>query len=215
MSKQLPDHPNIEHLRTEAKALLRDHSAGKRNACEVLRHLGRLRGQPDAAILQSSICLQEVQHALAKAYGFRTWRALNNEVAARRERWRNESARIMTMGGVRARMTRLRRVAIHIHPNWTDGVPFGWGLAQRAQRMPQDIERLIDLASDDASWRVRREWIGALAAYAHLGDRRVEIALARALDDDRHAVAHVAARALSVACPGCGKLPQLSEYVAI
>ena len=50
MSRDLPDHPNLDHLKKQAKALLRD-----------------LRAQrPDAT-------LADALHALARDYGFASW----------------------------------------------------------------------------------------------------------------------------------------------
>ena len=81
MSKSFPSRPNLDHIKNEAKALLKAHKHGSPGVCGTLRHLARLRDAPDKEILAASVSLQEVQHALACEYGFRSWKALVNLVA--------------------------------------------------------------------------------------------------------------------------------------
>lgn len=59
MSRTLPFRPNLEHLKKQAKALLRDLQAGR----------------PDAQ-------LADAQHQLAREYGFASWPALHAHVEA-------------------------------------------------------------------------------------------------------------------------------------
>ena len=81
MSKSLPNRPNLDHIKNEAKALLKAHKHGNPSVCGTLRHLPRLRDAPDKEILAVNVTLQEVQHALACEYGFKSWKALANLVA--------------------------------------------------------------------------------------------------------------------------------------
>ncbi|UCH43249.1 MAG: hypothetical protein JSW16_01540 [Dehalococcoidales bacterium] len=81
MSKSLPDRPNLDHVKNEAKALLKAYKDGDPGVCETLRHLARLRDTSDKEILAANVSLQEVQHALACQYGFKSWKALVNIVA--------------------------------------------------------------------------------------------------------------------------------------
>ena len=81
MSKSLPSRPNLDHIKNEAKALLKAHKDGSPGVCGTLRHLARLRDTPDKEILAASVSLQEAQHALACEYGFKSWKALANLVA--------------------------------------------------------------------------------------------------------------------------------------
>jgi hypothetical protein len=73
MSKLLPIRPNLEHLKHEAKSLLKAHAAGDVSACAVLRHLRRFSGVADVAILAEKLTLTEVYFALAREYGFKSW----------------------------------------------------------------------------------------------------------------------------------------------
>ena len=83
MSRILPIRPDMQHLKNEAKALLKAHRAGDRSACGVLRHLPRLAGKDDAAVLAAEVKLAEAQYALAREYGFASWPDLRAAVPAR------------------------------------------------------------------------------------------------------------------------------------
>jgi hypothetical protein len=83
MSKSLPDQANIDHLKNEAKALLRAHRQGDPTVCAILRQLPQHAGATDEDILAAKLPLQKVQHALAKEYGFESWHALSHQVADR------------------------------------------------------------------------------------------------------------------------------------
>ena len=73
-SPKLPDRASIEYLRKESKALLRAFAAGDASTVARIRqHLPRAGRLADADIPSMDLSLQEVQHALACEYGFRTW----------------------------------------------------------------------------------------------------------------------------------------------
>jgi len=214
MTKRLPDQPNLDHLRREAKTLLSAHIEQRVDAISVLRRLPRLHDRSDAEILGTRVTLQQMQHALALEYGFRNWSELKREVAVGCRVPATGSERALRSRRIRDCLHALRQYSVMIHPDWTDGTPWGWGLALPASSTPAGLGATIALL-EDPSWRVRREAISALAAYVSLGDDSVLSALRDTLADDRHAVQHAAARALGVHCPGCGTAPRLSEYVSI
>ena len=83
MPRLLPIRPDLDHLKNEAKGVLKAHRAGDASCCEVLRHLRRFAEAPDAAILAGEVKLTEAQFALARAYGFRDWAALRAVVPPR------------------------------------------------------------------------------------------------------------------------------------
>ncbi len=71
MSRALPSRPNLEHLKKQAKALLRHYLAGDTDA---LRSFGaRKPGAPSPK-------LADAQHALAREYGFPSWARLKHNV---------------------------------------------------------------------------------------------------------------------------------------
>ncbi len=82
MTRSLPSRPNLNHLKNEAKALLKTHAHGDVDCCGLLRHLHRFADEPDAAILAADVSLSDVQFALAMDYGFVSWRALKEHVEA-------------------------------------------------------------------------------------------------------------------------------------
>jgi hypothetical protein len=76
MSLSLPDRPNLEQLRKQAKDLLKAHKQGDASACRILRHLGRFAAASDQDVLKAKVTLSEAQQALAREYGFKNWAAL-------------------------------------------------------------------------------------------------------------------------------------------
>ena len=80
MTKQLPEIPNLEFLHKEAKDVHRAHLAGDVSVCTTLRHHPKLTSKSYDEILESTVSLQEIQHALALEYGFTNWSELCNQV---------------------------------------------------------------------------------------------------------------------------------------
>ena len=80
MSHLLPIQPNLEHLKNEAKSLLKAHDAGDPSACPVLRKLRRFASADDAAVLAAAVTLTETQFALAQDYEFKSWDELRKVV---------------------------------------------------------------------------------------------------------------------------------------
>jgi hypothetical protein len=86
MVKQLPPRPNLEQLKKQAKDILKAHRRGDPNACSTLQHLRRFASASPAVILDAAVTLQEVQHAVAVDYGFRTWSDLKRRVDVTKEK---------------------------------------------------------------------------------------------------------------------------------
>ncbi len=82
MSTPLPSRPNFEHLRNEARDLLKAYTSGNPACCDVLRGLRRFTGAADATIMKEEVTLQEVQCAVAIKYGCRNWSELRDAGAA-------------------------------------------------------------------------------------------------------------------------------------
>ena len=64
MTRSLPEHPSLETLKKQAKALLKSYKQGDPEACGTLRLLDRFSGKSDTEILVASLGLQECQHAV-------------------------------------------------------------------------------------------------------------------------------------------------------
>lgn len=75
--------PNLEHLKKQAKDLLKAVKAGDVSACPVLRLHARFADASDEVILGAGVSLQQVQHALALHFGFKDWSALRYAVESR------------------------------------------------------------------------------------------------------------------------------------
>ena len=82
MSRSLPQNPNLEQLKKQAKDLLKAFKAGDTSVCEVLRYHYRFARASNENILKSEVTLQEVQHALALDYGFTSWKQLKDNLDA-------------------------------------------------------------------------------------------------------------------------------------
>lgn len=85
MSRILPPHPNLEHLKKEAKALLKGQQRGDCRVCPTLRLLRRFSKSDDEAILSADLALHEAQYALAMDYGWKSWRELQKQVLSLQE----------------------------------------------------------------------------------------------------------------------------------
>ncbi|MGH7581591.1 MAG: ankyrin repeat domain-containing protein [Gemmatimonadales bacterium] len=73
MSRVLPEHPDLEHLRGQAKALLQMLRDGQSEAAERFRSVG----------VDAVARLSEAQHVVAREYGFPSWAKLKAHVESR------------------------------------------------------------------------------------------------------------------------------------
>ena len=71
MSKQLPDRPNLDHLRKQAKELIASYRRGDHEAIERFKQLPGKTGRP---------ALHDAQSVVAREYGFDSWRKLVGHV---------------------------------------------------------------------------------------------------------------------------------------
>lgn len=108
MSPQpLPARPNLEHLKKQAKSLLRDAEARDPDALRRFAALPAFSGTSPDRIL--GLALHDAQSVIAREYGFASWRALREEVEARTltfEAALDEFVRCAT-GGASGRANRL------------------------------------------------------------------------------------------------------------
>lgn len=79
--QSLPDRPNLNQLKIQAKELLRSHKAGEMAAAERLRAaLPEYADAADEAILSARFSLLDAQRAVASEYGFATWGELQRHI---------------------------------------------------------------------------------------------------------------------------------------
>jgi len=94
--KQLPARPNLEHLKRQAKDLLRFYASGDAQAIARLRDaIPAASDKDDAAILALSLRLHDAQTCVAREYGFPSWTDLRSYVAAQRAREDDGADRVL------------------------------------------------------------------------------------------------------------------------
>ncbi len=83
MSPSLPERPSLEHLKKQAKALLRAAREQDQAALQRCRTLPALANTPAAALGAAELALHDAQSVIAREHGFTSWQALREEVEAR------------------------------------------------------------------------------------------------------------------------------------
>ena len=74
MTKKLPEKANLEHLKKQAKQLLKEHKAGKQQVCNRIKEYHpRLSKISDENIPSVEFSLQDSQLTIAHEYGFTSW----------------------------------------------------------------------------------------------------------------------------------------------
>lgn len=77
----LPEQPNLEHLRKQAKDLLRQYRAHDPAALATFRqHLPAAKDRSDAELSMARLGLRDAQSCIARQYGFPSWRELKHHV---------------------------------------------------------------------------------------------------------------------------------------
>ncbi len=82
MSRSLPERAHLDHLRHEAKALIKATRAADPAALARLSAVPRLASLSPAQLVAEAR-LADAQHALAREYGFESWPRLKQEIEAR------------------------------------------------------------------------------------------------------------------------------------
>jgi ankyrin repeat protein len=94
--KPLPSRANLEHLKKQAKDLLRGLRAGDAAALARFRlSLPAAAGQTDALILSLGLRLHDAQSCLAREYGFASWDELRTYVAVQVDATASAGERVM------------------------------------------------------------------------------------------------------------------------
>lgn len=77
----LPEQPNLDHLRKQAKDLIRQYRAGDPAAlASFSQHLPAAKGKSDAELSTMQLALRDAQSCIARQYGFPSWRELTQYV---------------------------------------------------------------------------------------------------------------------------------------
>ncbi len=79
--RPLPSHPNLEHLKHQAKDLLRDHAARVPAVAQKIREFHpRFARAGDGEIFSATLTLSDAQLAVAREHGFANWTRLKRRV---------------------------------------------------------------------------------------------------------------------------------------
>jgi hypothetical protein len=80
-AKQFPSKPDLNHLKYQAKDLLKGLSARDRGVAQRLREFNpRFKDATDAEIFDSALRLSDAQFTIAREYGFKSWARLKAHV---------------------------------------------------------------------------------------------------------------------------------------
>jgi hypothetical protein len=79
-SKQLPERPNLEQLKNQAKTLLRSARSKEPTALQRFRILPSLANMPSDRLKVEDLALHDAQSVIAREYGFKSWRELRERV---------------------------------------------------------------------------------------------------------------------------------------
>ena len=86
MSNSLPSHPNLDHLREQAKDLLASFRAGEPEAVDVVRwYLPAIAKSKRLAGAQIPLSLSDAQSAIARKHGFSSWPKMVRHIEALRK----------------------------------------------------------------------------------------------------------------------------------
>ena len=79
--RRLPSNPNLDHLKYQAKDLLRDRTAQSPEASQRIREFHpHFRRATDAEILDATFPLSDAQLTIAREYGFPSWARLKRHI---------------------------------------------------------------------------------------------------------------------------------------
>ncbi|MGA3046668.1 MAG: ankyrin repeat domain-containing protein [Terracidiphilus sp.] len=79
--RHLPPNPNLDHLKHQAKDLIRDHAARAPHSAQLLREFHpRFLHSTDAEIFAAKLALNDVQLAIARQSGFPSWIRLKRHI---------------------------------------------------------------------------------------------------------------------------------------
>src|SRR6266436_10315972 len=79
--KPLPANPNLDHLKYQAKDLLRDHAARSQAVAQRIREFHpRFTRATDAEIFDAQLSLSDTQLSIAREHGFPSWARLKRHI---------------------------------------------------------------------------------------------------------------------------------------
>jgi ankyrin repeat protein len=149
MSRILPEHPDLDHLKHQAKALLESLRRGEAEAAERFRSVG-------VEVVQQ---LSQAQHVLAREYGFPSWPKLKAHVESQvADPYQSLILAIKDDDATRVRATLVAHPELReVIDNGTDELGFGaTPLIGAVQRRNRDVIDALLAAGADIN--VKSDW---------------------------------------------------------
>ncbi len=173
--RSLPARPSLEHLKKQAKDLLKAYRAGRPSATARFREgLPRLRGASDDGPARPSVSLRDAQHVLAAEYGFSNWPLMRAHVEEKEDIAMLEMTvdRVAVNPTSRQRVVVLKSEAVSMYlPIWV-GPAEGDSIALKLQgkELPRPMTHdLMDSMISDLGARVTQVVVNALEGDMFLG----------------------------------------------
>ena len=114
----LPHHPDPDQLKRQAKELLRSAKAGDPAALARFRPLPAFRDLNEAQLARAPLALHDAQSAIAREYGFASWKALGEHVSTLTLRF-DDAVREFVEAATDGRKDRADRL-LKLHPGIAD-----------------------------------------------------------------------------------------------
>lgn len=102
-SQQLPDQPNLEQLKKQAKSLAHGARASNRVELERFRVLPAFASKSIEELSAVGLALHDAQSVIAREYGFKSWRGCYDIAQSRKSGSRGGSPRAAGAWGIRGR----------------------------------------------------------------------------------------------------------------
>jgi len=152
MSRVLPPHPSLEHLKKQAKDLLDDFAQGNPEAVEQLNSIVSTAARPKLA---------DAQHAVARDYGFASWARLKEHVESLDSPSGPVKALVAAVNtNDDARVGQLLQQHPELKPKLNDPLPgFGFGGTALLAAVRGSNRRMVDILLDaGADINQRSHW---------------------------------------------------------
>ena len=137
--RRLPSNPNLDHLKYQAKDLLKEHGAPNSGVAQWIREFHpRFSQTTDAEIFAAQLSLSDAQLTIAREYGFPSWARLKRHIEKptlsdrldlpHQQRIENATFRraveLLDAGDAAGLRAHLKQHPNLVHERWFFNVPF-------------------------------------------------------------------------------------------
>ena len=153
-TRSLPDSPDGDQLRRQAKDLLRDARASDPTALSRFRTLPSLRNASDDELADSRFALHDAQSVIAREYGFPSWNALQEHVEEKTLGF-DAAAREFVEAATDGRSSRAERL-LSLHPRLGAATLYSALVVGDAATVESHLAKHPDLAHERGG---PRDWL--------------------------------------------------------